>query len=49
MAPVHFRVFLNDFGARKLQSNEVLPVFYHKLRQLVKQAMLEVSEDTRKQ
>ena len=49
MAPVHFRVSLNDFGARKLRPNEALPVFYHELRQLVKQAMLEASEDTQKQ
>ena len=47
MVPAHF-VSLDDFHAHKLWSNEVLPTFYHKLRQLVKQAMLEASEDTSK-
>ena len=48
MAPVCF-VSLDDFRARKLRSNEAPPVFYHELRQLVKQAMLEASEGTWKQ
>ena len=48
MAPAHF-VSLDDFRARKLCSNEALPVFYHELRQLVKQAIPEASEDTREQ
>ena len=48
MAPVHF-VSLNDFHARKLWPNEALPVFFHELRQSLKQAMPEASEDTRKQ
>ena len=48
VVPVCF-VFLDDFCARKLRPNEALPVFYHELRQLVKQAMPEASEDTRKQ
>ena len=48
MVPTHF-VSLDDFCARKLRPNEVLPVFYHELRQLVKQAMPEVSKDTWKQ
>ena len=48
MAPVHF-VSLNDFHACKLRPNEVLPVFFHELKQLLKQAMPEASEDTRKQ
>ena len=38
MAPVRF-VSIDDFRARKLHPNEALPVFYHELRQLVKQAM----------
>ena len=48
MAPVRF-VSLDDFCARKLRPNEALPVFFHELRQLLKQAMPEASEDTRKQ
>ena len=48
MAPVRF-VSLDDFRARKLRPNEALPVFFHELRQLLKQAMPEASEDTRKQ
>ena len=47
MAPVRF-VSLDNFRARELCPNEVLPVFYHELRQLVKQVMPEASEDTRK-
>ena len=47
MAPVCF-VSLDDFHARVLCPNEVLPVFYHELRQLVKQVMPEASEDTQK-
>ena len=42
-------IFLDDFHARKLSPNEILPVFFHELRQLLKQAMPEASEDTRKQ
>ena len=45
MAPVRF-VSLDDFHAHKLWPNEALPVFYYELRQLVKQAMPEASEDT---
>lgn len=48
MVPVCF-VSLDDFRARKLRPNEALPVFFHELRQLLKQAMPEASEDTRKQ
>ena len=48
MAPVRF-VSLDDFRARKLRPNEALSVFLHELRQLLKQAMPEASEDTRKQ
>ena len=47
MAPIHFDS-LDDFRACKLQQYEVLPLFYHELRQLVKQAMPEASEDTQK-
>ena len=50
MAPVHF-VFPSIIlvRAHKLRLNEALPVFYHELKQLVKQAMPEASKDTRKQ
>ena len=48
MAPVRF-VSLDNFRARKLKPNEELPVFFHELRQLLKQAMPEASEDTWKQ
>ena len=48
MAPVRF-FSLDDFRTCKPCPNEALPVFYHELRQLVKQAMPEASEDTRKQ
>ena len=48
MAPVRF-VSLDDFRARKLRPNEALPVFLHELRQLLKQAVPEASDDTRKQ
>ena len=47
MVPVCF-ISLDDFHARELCPNEVLPVFYHELRQLVKQVMLKASKDTRK-
>ena len=48
MVPVRF-VSLDNFCACKLGPNEALPVFYNELRQLVKQAMPEASEDTQKQ
>ena len=48
MVPFHF-VSLDDFRACKLRPNEVLPVFFHELKQLLKQAMPEASEDTQKQ
>ena len=48
MAPVQF-VSLDDFRARKLQTNKALSVFLHKLRQMLKQAIPEASEGTRKQ
>ena len=48
MAPIHF-VSLDDFCACKLRPHEELPLFYHELRQLVKQAMPEASKDTQKQ
>ena len=44
MVPACF-VSLDDFRACKLRLNEVLPVFCHKLRQLVKQGILEASEN----
>ena len=40
---------LDDFRARKLLPNEVLHVFLHELRQLLKLVMPEASDDTRKQ
>ena len=43
MPPVRL-VSLDDFHAHKLRLNEALPLFYHELRQLVKQAMPEASE-----
>ena len=48
MASVRF-VSLDDFCACKLHPNEALVIFYHELNRLVKQAMPEASEDTRKQ
>ena len=42
-------VFLDDFCACKLWPNEALPIFFHEVRQLLKQAMHKASEDTRKQ
>ena len=48
MAPVQF-VSLDDLGARKLRPNEALSVFLHELRQMLKQAMPEAGEGTRKQ
>ena len=48
MVPARF-ISLDDFRACKLRLNEVLPVFCHKLRQLVKQGILEASENTRRQ
>ena len=48
MAPIRF-VSLDDFRARKLLPNEALHVFLHELRQLLKQAIPEASDDTRKQ
>ena len=48
MAPVQF-VSLDDFRVRKLRPNEALSVFLHELRQMLKQAMPEASEGTRKQ
>ena len=48
MVPVRF-VSLNDFRARKSQPNEALSVFFHELRQLLKQAMPQASEDIQKQ
>ena len=48
MAPVQF-VSLDDFRARKLQPNKAMSVFLHKLRQMLKQAMPEAGEGTRKQ
>ena len=48
MAPVQF-VSLDNFRARKLQPNEALSVFLHEFRQMLKQAMPEAGEGTRKQ
>jgi len=48
MAPVRF-VSLDDFHAKKLRPNEALPVFLHELRQLLRQAMPEASNDTKRQ
>ena len=48
MAPVQF-VLLDDFRARKLRPNKALSVFLHELRQMLKQAMPEAGEGTRKQ
>ena len=48
MASVQF-VSLDDYRAQKLTPNKVLSVFLHELRQMLKQAMREASEGTRKQ